>query len=227
MTEAEWLACTDPQKMLKFLRGKASDRKLRMFICACCRRIWHLLPDERSRKAVEVGEQFADALTDNKRLEDALWAANQPTQALHRYRRKSRVLRPLPKALSAAIAARLPCWPASTFAGAVEECVKQTHQATDPCGDPGLCDVMHDIFGNRFRPVTLDPACRTPTVISLATVAYEERYLPSGHLDTVRLAVLADALEEVGADHELVAHLRAPGPHVRGCWAVDLVLAKE
>ena len=25
----------------------------------------------------------------------------------------------------------------------------------------------------------------------------------------------------------LLAHLRAPGPHVRGCWALDLVFGKE
>src|ERR1700760_1786645 len=63
MTRAEWLACTEPERMLAFLRGKASDRKLRLFACACCRRIWHLLPDEPTRAVVEAVERYADNQT--------------------------------------------------------------------------------------------------------------------------------------------------------------------
>jgi hypothetical protein len=65
-------------------------------------------------------------------------------------------------------------------------------------------------------------------VTNLAAVAYEERQLPSGELDPARLAVLADALEESGCTNgDILGHLRQPGTHVRGCWALDKVLGKE
>jgi hypothetical protein len=88
--------------------------------------------------------------------------------------------------------------------------------------------LLRDLFGNPFRLVTADPAWLTPTVTNLAAAAYEERELPSGHLDAGRLAVLADALEDAGCTDALIlAHCRNGGEHVRGCWVVDLLLGKE
>jgi hypothetical protein len=79
--------------------------------------------------------------------------------------------------------------------------------------------------------VTIDPAWLAwhgGAVGKLATAVYEEGELPSGHLDAPRLAVLADMLEEAGcSDPHILGHLRGPGPHVRGCWAVDLLLGRS
>ncbi|MBY0228973.1 MAG: hypothetical protein K2W96_06825 [Gemmataceae bacterium] len=86
------------------------------------------------------------------------------------------------------------------------------------------CALVRDLLGNPFRPVALDPPREA---VPLARAAYDERLLPSGRLDPLRLSVLADALEESGAADAIVAHLRSPGPHVRGCWAVDLVLGQD
>ncbi|MBY0228006.1 MAG: hypothetical protein K2W96_01870 [Gemmataceae bacterium] len=84
---------------------------------------------------------------------------------------------------------------------------------------------MRDIIGNPFHPAFIDASLRTPTVLSIARAVYSARPHPAGELDPVHLSILADALEEGGGQGEILTHLRAPGPHVRGCWALDLVLA--
>jgi hypothetical protein len=83
------------------------------------------------------------------------------------------------------------------------------------------CDFIRDIFGNLFRS---SPPLRFPeesTVATLTRSIYAERAFG-------RLPILADALEEAGCtDTEILSHCRNPGPHVRGCWVVDLLLGKE
>jgi hypothetical protein len=86
------------------------------------------------------------------------------------------------------------------------------------------CDRLHCLFGNPFRPPRIDPAWlarNDGAVRKLAEAIYEGRSFD-------RLPILADALEEAGCeDAELLGHLRGPGPHVKGCWALDLVLGKQ
>jgi hypothetical protein len=88
-------------------------------------------------------------------------------------------------------------------------------------------DLIREVFGNPLRPVVFAQAWRTTDVTALARAAYETRSLPSGRLERDRLGVLADALEDAGCTEEtLLRHLRGEGPHVRGCWALDLVLSR-
>jgi hypothetical protein len=93
------------------------------------------------------------------------------------------------------------------------------------------CDILRCIVGNPFRPVTLSPAIldwNDSVVVRLAQAIYEQRIMPERSLDNGLLAILADALEEAGCtDTDILGHLRGPGPHVRGCWPVDLCLGKS
>ena len=85
--------------------------------------------------------------------------------------------------------------------------------------------LLLEILGNPFRPVTARATWRTLTVRALAHSAYQNRAPRTGHLDPTALAILADALEEADCtESALLDHLRSPGPHVRGCWALDVVL---
>src|SRR6185369_8973858 len=86
------------------------------------------------------------------------------------------------------------------------------------------CVMLRCVFGNPFRSAAIDPAwlaCNDRTIPKLAQTIYDERAFDS-------LPILADALEQAGCDNQdILAHCRGPGPHVRGCWVVDLMLGKE
>jgi hypothetical protein len=233
MTEAEWLACTEPHKMLQFLRGKGSDRKLRLFAVACCRRIAGWFTDPRLRQGVEAAERYADGHARREDLAAAAVAVEQVCQeACQAYDTHCR---------TAAAVRTLVGWePLETDYGAVQPetlLVNQTGEAVrraenggrraEPRAHQAQCRLLRDIVGNPFRPATLDRGCLTSDVLSLAQAAYDQRTLPEGELDPARLALLADALEEAGcANADILAHLRGEGPHVRGCWVVDLLLGK-
>jgi hypothetical protein len=88
--------------------------------------------------------------------------------------------------------------------------------------------LLRDIFGNPFRPSTLNPSWRTTDVICIAQGIYDDRHMPSGLFDNQRMGILADALEEAGCDNRnILDHCRNGGAHVKGCHVVDLVMGKE
>src|SRR5208283_2088971 len=83
MTEQEWLACADPTPMLEFLRRKVSDRKLRLFAVACCRRISHLFSDKCCDRGVETAEQFAEGIVGVQELYSAFEAVHTSLSRKH------------------------------------------------------------------------------------------------------------------------------------------------
>jgi hypothetical protein len=232
MTEGEWLECEDPGPMLAFLSGKASGRKLRLFACACCRLIWPLFPGgPRSWEAVSVSERLADGLASAADLT----AARERSQGCEASACWPEAIRAAEgAAFSAAQEAHsltispVAGWRIFRTAGAGAAPIKYTVPAERLVEEQreGQARLMRDIFGPApFRPLPqLNPAWLAwegGTVAKLAASIYEERAFD-------RLPVLADALAEAGCDAaELLAHLRGLGPHVRGCWAVDLLLGKS
>lgn len=211
MTEAEWLACDNPRTVQAWLGTVETPRKLRLFAVGCCRELWHLLADSRSRGAVEVLERIADgAATDAERLACATAAHSAKDKAAH----------VAPRSLMA-VAARL-AYESVKYAGHVAAS-NLTYYAAEtkdlPKGTAVVqANLLRCIFDNPFRPVAIDPEWRTATVLELARGIYTDRAWD-------RPPVLADALEDAGCTHpDVIGHLRGPGPHARGCWVVDLIL---
>jgi hypothetical protein len=238
MTEIDWLAFANPARMLELLRGKASERKLRLFACACCRGIWRLVTDPGLRDALASVELHAEGLLSA----DAIRAVADTAEALAEVLDESGTATFAKRAVARAVAVDAfdAAWRAADQVGdaiseeGVERAgypsadeVYETAERADRVEAVRQCDLLRCIFGDPFRSVSFNSAWRTRTVTALAHAAYEQRHLPSGHLDDTRLTILADALEDADADGALLDHLRGPGPHVRGCWSVDLCLGRE
>jgi len=218
MMEEEWRSTNDTSAMLDRLRGIASDRKLRLLACAICRAVWTKANYERSRQAVQVAELYADGLAEEHELNRA-WslasaAAHNHFQLItrgklvHRLRRTDEEIR------------------TSMFAEAAHVHTPfligrlQKFRQFGDLIEYGP-ELLRDIFGNPFRPVTFDPRWRTSDVVDVARGIYEDKAFE-------RMPILADALMDAGCeDEQLIGHCRGDGTHVRGCWVVDLVLGKE
>lgn len=205
MTEEDWLTCADPHPMLELLRGKASDRKLRLFAVACSRRIWSVI-DHLGRAAVEAAENFADGHLGPDELRAARLACQGAGGHASWYA----------AATNPEIAAR-------NAARSAQAGVASNHILGTEAGELlAQANLVREIIGPQpFRQITVDPRWQTPAVVQLAQTIYDNRAFE-------RIPELADALYEAGCDNDgILAHCRGPGPHVRGCWVLDLVLGKE
>ncbi|MGE3805667.1 MAG: hypothetical protein AB7K24_13405 [Gemmataceae bacterium] len=204
MTESQWFACRQPRTMLEFLRPRASARRLRLFGCACCRQLWSLIEVEPCRHAIEVGERFA--LGQASEAERARAATGA-----HPHRDHDPIC-------SAAWRCAILHHDDVQNANMIATLAALTaHNNTEAAAQTVL---LREIFGNPFRPVSIDPtwlSWQAGTVVRIARRVRDE-----GRWED--LPILADALEEAGCNVPgLLEHFRQPGLHVLGCWALDLV----
>jgi hypothetical protein len=182
------------------------------------------VPDRGSRQAVEVAEEYADGRASRKQLTDAhddAWRAGRG------FGRSDNSGHGGPATIFDAGSAAIEAAAAATLGGRARDGDFRSFRSGWAAEQAEQCKVLRDIIGNPYRPVSISPAWQTPQVVALAQATYDERELPSGHLDAARLAVLADALEDAGCSNaDILGHLRGPGPHVRGCFPIDLILGR-
>jgi hypothetical protein len=219
MTEAEWLASSEPRTMLQLVsRSSSSERKVRLFNAAICRRFLDYLP-EASKAILLQSELLADGLVQpNSDEPDLCGLANEVVYHFDRqYPNKqfpSREIRIQRDAAAAVCYAVLPneLWGAAGYFWDIDPAEEEAHSI-----------LIRDVFGNPFRPVVLDASWLSwsdCTVVKLAQAIYDDRVFD-------RLPILADALEEAGCTNaDILSHCRGPGPHIRGCWTVDQILGR-
>jgi hypothetical protein len=235
MGAEEALSSNDPSAMICAIgHHRASDRRWRLFAAASARQVWHLLPAE-GRRLVEGVEKFADGQGDLQRLTEAAhrvavrWdkeciAATRASQAATAAARSctateaawagAKTWQHAADALAWQATVKVPPW----------ELARPTWDLARRAAVSAQADLMRDIFLPLLRPVTFEPAWRERhggAAVRIAREIYDRRRYEE-------LTILADALEDAGCEEPaLLDHCRGHGPHVRGCWALDLVLGKE
>jgi hypothetical protein len=250
MTEAEWLTSEDRVALLNFLlyhphapRVRNVERKLRLYVCGCCRLIWDLFPYPDCRRAVAVVEARADGLlaaAEVARAHAAVSALPVPAGAGSEEVNTPFGRGPVPT--GAAWWAYMASFYASNESsdngrryaagetlGASSAALHGPAEVLRAAEDAGfgaavarsVVTLFRDVIGNPFRRVAFQPAWRTETAVALARSMYESR-------DFTAMPILADALQDAGCDSDdILNHCRdAAGVHARGCWVADLVLGK-
>ena len=223
MTEAEWMADPDPAAMTEFVRRSGNDRKLRLFACLCCRHVCEGIDRGATPPEIEVAELVAEGLEEARALEYARYRLE-----VRRYPslRAANVLR---AALSDNPLDAADRTSSSLIDFFVYRRLEQPDREGLPLDSPEwdkrvrrkLAAFLREIFGSPFRSITMSSSWLTSDVVGVARGIYDDRAFD-------RLPILADALLDAGCDNEdILAHCRSDGPHVRGCWVVDLVLGKS
>jgi hypothetical protein len=238
--------------MLEFIRGKASERKLRLFACACVRRAVTVNTFNWLGNAIESAERAADGRADWRAARAALpvpsgdisapdFAPRRPLEAI--YDAFDAIVREeavegdaFPWVNSAAVHTLYATARGITI-HAYHAYARAREEKTEVVESPEDFERTHEtaerkrqaayarcIFGNPFHPIILNPAWLSWH--GGLPVSMTQRMYDSR--DFADMPVLADALEEAGCqDQDILTHCRSGSEHVRGCWVVDLLLGKE
>jgi hypothetical protein len=249
MTEAEWSACTEPTSMLDFLEDKASERKLRLLACAIVRHVpitregktvWDLLPEYdwfasprmNCHTVIETAERKADGLASVEEWEESLehlsyvslgtdpdFFADDPELRSLLWFGYSVAL-----AFGHTISYSTPrdrIFLSRYMIGYLDYIKKYSMSLLHPKFERRVCQLIRETIGNPFGAVSFAPAWFTPDVVAIARALYDERAFD-------RMPILAEALEVAGCDNaDILFHCRLHTGHVRGCWVLDALLAKE
>jgi hypothetical protein len=247
MTELEWLTCSEPGPMIHFLRDRTamhhtrwqgwvpvrqwrtSKRKLRLFACACCRRVAERMPDSAALAVVEVAEAHADDRCDFSAVEQALALADRAEQARQRVRtglaqgtEKEAAFQALRCLVNQDLESVIT---AVHFAFHAMRCSTILMTARGSFEGPAQASLLREIVGNPFHPPRLDPAW-------LEWDGGIVQHIARGIQETGAfedMPILADALADAGCrDEAILAHCRNDGSrHAPGCWVIDLLTGRE
>ncbi len=219
ITETQWLTAGSWFPVCEAVQRRQNARKMRLFGCACCRRLGNLLTDERSFVAIEVAEQFADGAAKRAALIAAQVAARAAVNELGQTESKWEPDGWAANAVEMVVHGTAKIYFQLTATRAAEA-IGQSRVRTNAAERAIQLGLLRDIFGNPFRPVAFSPSWRTSPVGAIASRMYESR-------DFGAMPILADALQDAGCDStDILDHCRGEGSHARGCWVVDLVLGK-
>jgi hypothetical protein len=244
MTDADWMASKIPGPMIEHLwrTGKGGDRKMRLFVVACCRRIGHLFPDESCRRAVDLAETYADCGASQRELTEAMQSIYSRAGDLGLYNQSWNETAHGISHAAAYASVRAAIAAVSTQPSMAAETARWASVAVDDSTAMGgfltfadlddlrgsadesfaQAGLLREIYGGHPNCETaFCPSWKTPATLRIAAALYAE-----GVFDA--MPILGDALEEAGCDDaEVLAHCRSPSTHVRGCWVADGLLGKS
>jgi hypothetical protein len=255
-SESDWLTSSDPSAMLDLLGNEASERKLRLFAVACCRRIWDIIPSGLHQQAVQLAEQYADGEVSceeyktmlkalEREYDDSFLESHAISDELERLRHFRYDTVSYQETTRWTLYRRwdIP-WVVSLQAAHLRAGGDEAFDLEHGLGKAGgmTNDERERAMGEwRFR-FQQERAYQSRLLRDLfgnpfRSIHVKATWLSDGVKRLARfvyeqraygeMPILADALEEAGcSEPKLLDHCRSAEEHVRGCWVIDLLLDK-